>query len=127
MSHSVLDKDEALLNLHGWTVECKSPFEIRHEDGSFATLQAADVVLADIRRESFVMKFSELALGARFKYLVNGSPNSRVWIKISNEGCGTVAEYNYDYIHHRNWIGQTICSFASTLEQLKEIDVVFVE
>jgi len=38
-------KDEALLERHGWTVECQSPFEIRHEDGSFASEQAAYMVL----------------------------------------------------------------------------------
>lgn len=37
--------DEKLLEKHGWTVECYSPFEVRHEDGSFATGQAAQVLL----------------------------------------------------------------------------------
>lgn len=36
---------ENLLEKHGWTVECQSPFEIRHSDGSFASGQAADLVL----------------------------------------------------------------------------------
>lgn len=27
--------DEQLLEKFGWTLECESPFEIRHEDGSF--------------------------------------------------------------------------------------------
>ena len=35
-----------LLERHGWEVECESPFEIRHEDGSFATKQAATIVLS---------------------------------------------------------------------------------
>jgi len=39
---------EKALNEHGWVVECFSPFEIRHEDGSFASGQAADVVLRAI-------------------------------------------------------------------------------
>lgn len=33
------------LEIRGWTVECCSPFEIRHEDGSFATQNAAKIVL----------------------------------------------------------------------------------
>lgn len=33
-----------LLEINGWTVECESPFEIRHNDGSFATGQAARMV-----------------------------------------------------------------------------------
>ena len=36
---------EKLLEKHGWVVECYSPFEIRHPDGSFASGQAADIVL----------------------------------------------------------------------------------
>ena len=40
------ERDEKMLGLNGWTVECYSPFEIRHEDGSFATGQAAHMVVA---------------------------------------------------------------------------------
>lgn len=39
-------EDIQILEENGWTVECESPFEIRHEDGSFATLQAANLILA---------------------------------------------------------------------------------
>lgn len=38
-------KEIELLEKNGWTVECESPFEVRHEDGSFATGQAAEMVL----------------------------------------------------------------------------------
>ena len=34
-----------MLEENDWTVECESPFEIRHKDGSFATGQAAEIVL----------------------------------------------------------------------------------
>ena len=37
-----------ILENAGWMVECESPFEIRHNDGSFATKQAADIVLTEI-------------------------------------------------------------------------------
>lgn len=36
---------EAKLEANGWTVECHSPLEIRHEDGSFATGVAAHVLI----------------------------------------------------------------------------------
>lgn len=39
---------EQKLKTEGWTVECWSPFEIRHNDGSFATGQAAHCVAHDI-------------------------------------------------------------------------------
>jgi hypothetical protein len=29
---------------HGWTIECESPYELRHVDGSFASGQAAYIV-----------------------------------------------------------------------------------
>lgn len=36
---------EKILEMTGWTIECESPLEIRHEDGSFATLNAAKEVM----------------------------------------------------------------------------------
>lgn len=42
-------QDLKLLEARGWVVECESPFEIRHEDGSFATGQAAHMVLEGLR------------------------------------------------------------------------------
>ena len=115
--------DEKLLESNGWTVECQSPFEIRHEDGSFATGQAADIVLSSIRSEFPTMKFPDLALGARFKY-VGGK---QVWIKLSDEKFGLVAEYHPEYIEHPRWVGQKICCFADTEEQVKSLDVILCE
>lgn len=43
--------NEKLLESQGWTVECHSPLEIRHEDGSFATLNAARTVIDAIEEE----------------------------------------------------------------------------
>jgi hypothetical protein len=43
--------DKKLLKQYGWQVECESPFEIRHEDGSFATLNAAEIILSFIKDE----------------------------------------------------------------------------
>lgn len=37
--------EEELLKKHGWEIECKSPFEIRTIDGSFASGQAANIVV----------------------------------------------------------------------------------
>jgi hypothetical protein len=42
-------KYEKLLKDNGWEIECEHPFEIRHEDGSFATMQAAKIVLDDLK------------------------------------------------------------------------------
>lgn len=36
------------LESNGWVVECYSPFEMRHEDGSFASGQAAEMVMFSI-------------------------------------------------------------------------------
>lgn len=42
----------SLLESNGWTVECKSPFEIRHDEtGSFATQLAAVAVVNELRSE----------------------------------------------------------------------------
>ena len=42
-------EDEVLLEENGWECECYSPFEIRHENGSFATGQGAYSVLASLK------------------------------------------------------------------------------
>ena len=118
------ESDDDLLAAHGWMVECKSPFEIRHEDGSFATLQAADLVLQSLREESVVMKFPDLALGARFRY---SGKYKQIWIKLSDEENGLIAEYDPNYIQHPRWVGQRICCFADTPAQVQELDVILVE
>jgi predicted DNA-binding transcriptional regulator YafY len=43
--------EKEILEQNGWTVECQSPFEIRHIDGSFATGQAAHLVLQSLEEE----------------------------------------------------------------------------
>jgi hypothetical protein len=49
-------KTQALLERNGWEVECESPKEIRHSDGSFATGQAVNYVLIGLDREEIVIK-----------------------------------------------------------------------
>lgn len=44
-------EDIKLLEDNGWVMECYSPFELRHEDGSFATGKAADLVLESLKDE----------------------------------------------------------------------------
>jgi len=41
-----------ILENNGWVVECESPLEIRHDDGSFATMQAAQIVLDSLSNEN---------------------------------------------------------------------------
>jgi len=45
------EQDKEMLEKMGWTVECESPFEIRHEDGSFASGQAARLVTECLREQ----------------------------------------------------------------------------
>lgn len=47
-----MERDKSLLGEHGWSVECFSPFELRHWDGSFASGQAAVLVLDMLKREN---------------------------------------------------------------------------
>ena len=39
---------EQKLTSEGWDVECHSPLEIRHHDGSFASLHAAQIVIDEV-------------------------------------------------------------------------------
>lgn len=45
------EEDLKLLEDNGWEVECQSPFEIRTKDGSFASGEAAHIVLCDLKSE----------------------------------------------------------------------------
>ncbi len=55
----ITDKQELVLHLNGWTIECQSPLEIRHQDGSFATLNAA-VAVAFAVEQGFVDNDAEV-------------------------------------------------------------------
>lgn len=119
------EKMELLLQVGGWNLLCISPFEIEHQDGSFASGRAAEIILDDLERETKIMKFPELALGARFRYLKQ--PNGRIWIKINEDGCGLIAEYDVKYIVDKNWTGQQICSFCDTEDQMNELELILEE
>jgi len=43
------EEDKKILEKRGWTLECESPFEMRHKDGSFATGMAARIVMEHLR------------------------------------------------------------------------------
>jgi hypothetical protein len=42
---------EQYIESQGWMIECESPLEIRHDDGSFATQAAAKAVIAQLQEE----------------------------------------------------------------------------
>jgi hypothetical protein len=46
------DSDIKILENNGWIVECESPFEISQENGSFASNNAAKLILETLRREN---------------------------------------------------------------------------
>jgi predicted DNA-binding transcriptional regulator YafY len=46
-----MNKEKQILERFGWTIDCQSPFEISHKDGSFASGQAAHLVLAECKSE----------------------------------------------------------------------------
>lgn len=45
-----------LLKDNGWEVECESPLEIRHEDGGFASLYAAQCIVNELQLEKQMRK-----------------------------------------------------------------------
>ena len=47
-----MDKElEAFLEKLGWTIECWSPYEISHTDGSFASGQAANYLVDGLKQD----------------------------------------------------------------------------
>ena len=117
-------KDKKLLKAEGWEVECESPFEIRHKDGSFASGQAAQMVLSVLQEEIQTMTFNDMAYGARFSYIYD--PET-IWIKLDDDDCGTIAKYDEKYIQGKNWTGQVVCSFADTREELETLQLILRE
>jgi len=66
--------NEALLKDLGWEIECESPLEIRHEDGSFASGYAAIILydhLEEENSESFKVR-------ERLREIIN----TNSWIKV---------------------------------------------
>ena len=53
------EEDLKVLEDNGWELECESPFEISTKDGSFASGEAAYIVLSSLKyeRDSEVDKF----------------------------------------------------------------------
>lgn len=54
LSQSIEDawkEDKNILAKNGWSLDCQSPFEISHSDGSRATGQAAQMVLDTLKEE----------------------------------------------------------------------------
>ena len=64
------EEDIKLLEANGWEVECHSPFEIRTKDGSFASGEAAIIVLNDLKYEHH-FKFTEPDMRDAFSAGVN--------------------------------------------------------
>lgn len=51
---------EEVLNKHGWFIECHSPYELRHEDGSFASGQAADMVCDSVLENDIIEEYEKI-------------------------------------------------------------------
>ena len=64
---------EQFLENLGWTVECESPLEIRHTDGSFASKNAADYVIESLKEEHDFNEKTNLfkKSGTRIQDLIN--------------------------------------------------------
>lgn len=87
------EKQKLLLEANDWKVICESPFEIQHEDGSFASRTAAYLVLNYLEELNTInsIKFDDAPLGFRFKFPYEFK-DLRVWIKLSNNTCVLQAE-----------------------------------
>ena len=55
-----LVRDEDILEYYGWEEICKSPAEIQHSDGSFASGQAMYLVMNALRQEYILEKYEDL-------------------------------------------------------------------
>lgn len=63
---------KAKLEYHGWTMECENPLEVRHEDGSFATGQAAQTVTDSLSAPPAPEELKYLVKKSCLDILING-------------------------------------------------------
>ena len=66
------------------------------------------------------INYDKMALGARFSYI----DSEGIWIKLCDEGCGLVAEYNSNHISDESWVGQSLGS-AKEYEN-EQLIVIFI-
>jgi hypothetical protein len=94
-------------------------------DSRYKPVSLPDVVVQPVR-----MLFSELALGARFRYIVGGKASSMVWLKLDDysrtDRIGSIAEYDVNFIIHKNWVGQRVCCAADSVEEFDKLVVELV-
>ena len=75
---------EQLLEKEGWTVQCYSPLEIEHENGSFASLNAAEMVI---------------------QYLRDQEAEARAFIALTTiQGCAGIAMQSCDGLMKNLWV-----------------------
>lgn len=69
-----------LLQRNGWTIECESPFEIRHSDGSFATGQAANIIMQTFIEEQTIpfQRLDRLCRKHRTVFVLENNNDSEV-------------------------------------------------
>ena len=129
--------DEELLEKNGWTVECESPFEIRHEDGSFASMLAADMVLYELTRDEKYEKLDlpelekrvsalEALVGSGIGGNSTNSKESQVATSEHKKSNTAVREYSQGCCHDGAAIlcdGEPI-TIEQILERLRDLEVV---
>lgn len=68
---------DEILKDEGWTVECESPFEIRHIDGSFVSGLGAVHLVESLREERTTYRF--ITYGAKN---LDGTSNYNYWNEV---------------------------------------------
>ena len=70
-----------LLEKNGWVVECESPFQIRHENGSFASGLAVELILKSLKEKVGNKKIIENDLK---NWDVYEAPTGNIFIKFGD-------------------------------------------
>ena len=66
-----MENNKRILEDNGWEVVCESPFEIKTEDGSFASGEAASIILYHLKQESEKSKKSYYILFETYCTITN--------------------------------------------------------
>lgn len=113
---------EASLAIAGWTVVCEHPFEIEHEDGSFASGQAAQLVCDTLSSPRYERLSVYQRYQQSYKSLVDIGEMVQTWVNRvlqkskESEDNNTLWQTLYDMVFSED-VNQQVHKLAGQLGQ----------
>ena len=79
------NQEKELLESNGWSIECESPLEIRHKDGSLATQNAAKIIIFSLNLEDILAAVTDFQPWDDVSVMPAAEIETNYGIKVSKE------------------------------------------